>query len=421
MKANHTFTDIAPGNDALEYLEKRVTDVSYRGSSSSQHNRYTMDQAVDILSVFYEFAGKSPMRLRTTDMRRRPYNTPEETMYANFCDKAKLVSGIGTQDSMRKNLFVDWHRMGLINRYDAKEHLIYPQERKNVVYASLTAFGLRFINPEVSRLDKQIIFSKAVNNLLKGFIDVLLTVFIDYPEIRYITTDEFIFFLSAVKTDLRDEFTFSIYLPEAIMLIQAYGRLSMVQKQAVIDRCSIHLVPDQYTGNKKDKKDFHNWKNKTQQIFWLLSQTSHFMFYEADREKICLRFDTDQSAKGSRSVDFKRSAGQKQQYFELHGLHKKERGFELHHVVPLSLAESIDHFTLLDDYRNLVYIDGYSHAMITQNRSRNVHMSNSDKDLILTDYDKKDVYLEFKKNVYYDPVRQRVMLDYNKELIKNLH
>jgi len=32
------------------------------------------------------------MTIRTTDISKRPINTPEEYLYASFCDKAKEVA-----------------------------------------------------------------------------------------------------------------------------------------------------------------------------------------------------------------------------------------------------------------------------------------------------------------------------------------
>lgn len=56
-------------------------------------------------------------------VQARPHNTEEEGIYAEFCNEAKNLVEIGTQDAMRKNLFVDLHRMGLIERYDKNKKL----------------------------------------------------------------------------------------------------------------------------------------------------------------------------------------------------------------------------------------------------------------------------------------------------------
>ena len=107
-----TLSDISKGNEALEFIEKRLLDEKYRESKSSQHNRYVMSQIIDILDLLNKFAPKQAlMQIRTQDTSKRPHNIPEEYIYAQFCGEVKRKAKIGTQDAMRKNLFVDIHRM----------------------------------------------------------------------------------------------------------------------------------------------------------------------------------------------------------------------------------------------------------------------------------------------------------------------
>ncbi|GAA9062574.1 hypothetical protein BTM312_03950 [Helicobacter pylori] len=65
------------------------------------------------------------LQIRTTDMSKRPSNIIGEEAYAkvvdNICKSEMPQDNLGkknqvTQDSLRKNLFVDMHRMGLIER-----------------------------------------------------------------------------------------------------------------------------------------------------------------------------------------------------------------------------------------------------------------------------------------------------------------
>ena len=65
----------------------------------------------------------------------------------------------------------------------------------------------------------------------------------------------------------------------------------------------------------------------------------------------------------------------------------------------------------------MVYIDGESHAVITQNRNRNIFMEPADEDLILKDQGDSKVYLKNNENVLYQIEKQKVLLEYNKELI----
>ena len=404
-------TSIVPGNESLEYLERRIGDDNYRGSRSSQHNRYTLDQIHTILALFYDHVGDGLMRIRTTDIGRRPHNLPEEIVYASFCDKAKGGAGIGTQDAMRKNLFVDLHRMGLIERHGGGREPVDPYGGSRIVYVSLTRRGLKLVNPQSSILERQLIFSRAVDTLLKGFVTVLMDILIGYPEIKKITDYEFMFFVSGVQTDPDDDFSFSTDIVRAVELLNSFRNLSLLQRRAAITYCNENLVPQNYVGDKTNKRDFHNWKNKTQQIFFLLGQTAYF---DAQLDAVCLR--TQRISEFDKSVKLNRSNVPKQQYLKLHGIYQKTKGFELHHVVPLSWAELPEHFKLIDDWRNLVYIDGYNHAIITQNGSRNVYMSSDNDSLVLSDRLKSNVELEYNKNVQYDLKHQKTMLRYNEEL-----
>lgn len=112
-----------------------------------------------------------------------------------------------------------------------------------------------------------------------------------------------------------------------------------------------------------------------------------------------------------------RSLNEKYQYFQNHNV-EKTQGFELHHVVPLSWSENIHQFKLFDTWKNMVYIDAFSHAKITQNRNRNVLMFSSGEDLILSDYSDNQVFLENQKHILYEVEKQNILLEYNETLLK---
>ena len=75
---------------------------------------------------------------------------------------------------------------------------------------------------------------------------------------------------------------------------------------------------------------------------------------------------------------------------------------------------------MLDDWRNMIYIDGYSHAQITQNRNLNVRMEVVPPDnLKLIDYSGSAVIVKFPENALYEKNNLPTMLDYNKDLLKS--
>ena len=401
------------GNKALAFIDDRILDAKYRGSWSSQHNRYTMGKIVKILSLFNKYSpSKKLMVIRDTDISKRAYNTPEEGIYAEFCNEAKAQIGIGTQDAMRKNLFVDLHRMGLIDRYNRNRAPIDPLSRSNVKYVSLADQGLKLINAKTS-LDQFYIFSKGVDKLLGGYIDVLLNLLRDKEyNLAKIDIYEFMFFVSAIGT----ETTFSINMNKCVVLIKEYRNLSPIQRRSVIEQLKSKLKPENYTGTKTDKRDFHNWHNKATQVFSILDQT---VYFETREETLFFKEKQDSYARKEQLTKLKRSVNEKYEYFVNHGINKV-RGFELHHVVPLAWSESKFQFKLLDKWKNMVYIDGYSHAKITQNGNRNVVMSASDDDVCLTDYSSNKIYLKNNDNIAYNTQLQVVMLDYNAKLLKTV-
>jgi len=406
-------TLISPGNKSLEFIEQRIKDPKYRGSKSSQHNRYLMEQIIIILSLLNKYSpDKSLMTIRTTDLSKRPENKPEEIIYSKFCNEAKEKAGIGTQDAMRKNLFVDIHRMGLIQRYDKEKIPIDPLSRKSVKYVSITDQGLRLINAK-NLTNKYFIFSKGIDMLLGGYIDTLLDIFRDKEfDIGNINLFEYMFFVSAVGT----ETNFNINSDEAVNLIKSYRRLTNIQKRALIETLKQELNPKNFKGDKTDKRDFHNWKNKIEQIFYLLNQT---VYFEVRGQQLVLKQDNSELNEIISTKRLNRSLNEKYLYFVNHKI-DKTNGFELHHIVPLSWSESIYHFKILDTWKNMVYIDGYSHAKISQNNNRNILLLINNNDLILKDYSKNEVYLKYKDNVLYNTSKKIILKEYNTELLKTI-
>ena len=75
---------------------------------------------------------------------------------------------------------------------------------------------------------------------------------------------------------------------------------------------------------------------------------------------------------------------------------------------------------MLDDWRNMIYIDGYTHAQITQNRNLNVKMEIvSPDDLKLVDYSGSAVLVKYPENGLFAKNNVPIMLEYNKELLKH--
>ncbi|MCY3976827.1 MAG: hypothetical protein OXG23_01895 [Chloroflexi bacterium] len=390
-------SNISPGNEALEFIDRRLADEKYRGSWSSQHNRFSMHKVIMILRLLDKYAPNySLMQIRTADLSNRPQNTSGEFSYAMFCGDAKQVVGSGTQDAMRKNHFPDWHRMGLIERYGPDKSPTNPFRQQRVKYVALSRQGMRLI--DAVGIDEQFyIYSSGIDKLLGGFISILLALLRNKRfAIKKVAIHEFMFFVSAIGTST----TFNIGVERCAVLLKAYRSLSTIQARSVVEVLSEELNPANFSGDKRTKRDFHNWRNKAQQIYDLLNQT---VYFEVREDMLYLR-------KGK-----VRSFSEKVKYFDRHKV-TRTQGFELHHVVPLGWSESEAQFKLFDSWKNMVYISGFEHAKITQNRNRNVVMTACEENLVLSDYGENSVFLKRDETVLYDSVQQPVLLDYNARL-----
>ena len=411
-------TNINPGNQALKFIDYRIDNNKYRGSHFSQHNRYSMEQINTILTLLDKYSpNKSLMVIRNTDISKRPENNLDEFDYALFCNEAKKESGIGTQDAMRKNIFVDLHRMGLIERYNKEKNSTNPYSKNRVRYVSLSDLGIKLIK-EKSMLNRYFIYSKAIDELLGGNIEILLNILRDY-KINYISTYEYMFFISAIGVELN----FNLSITQAVELILEYRCLTSIQQQAVIQSLKNTLNPKNYNGSKIQKKDFHNWLNEAQQIFNLLNQTVYFIYNSKNNQLILAdkHYKSTENPKIGHNFNLKRSHNEKSLYFKNHKIkRKKGAGFELHHIVPLAWSENVHHFKLLDKWKNMVYIDGFSHAKITQNNNKNVILGIENNNIILSDYLKQKVYLEYLKNILYEPKNQTIMKRYNDQLLNGV-
>ena len=415
---------IDPSNAALKYLKARIADSDYRGNIGSQHNRWDINELINIVNGIKKHADSSGLlKIRTTDLSKRPGNLPDEKEYADFCNEICTLEGKGTQDSIRKNLFPDFHRGGWIRRFDKNKSEVDPYGRTGVVYVSLSELGLKLANAE-NLIDKYFIFSKGVDKLLGGAISNLLHILsADDPDFGYVDLLEYTFFVSAVGAKSPNV---GITLSKCKELILEFRKLSRYQKLGVDQHLARELVQNARLISKVDQRDYHNWINASQQAFSILRETVYFEERQHDKnshlnrlvwmQKTDVKLNEDEK-KLEAEKRLKRSLQQKHEYFKQHGI-SKTKGFELHHVVALAWAESEHHFKKLDSWKNMVYIDGYSHAKITQNQNRNVRMSISDADIYLTDFSENTVEMFFPKNIIWDPSKSHDLASYNSDLLE---
>ena len=191
-----------------------------------------------------------------------------------------------------------------------------------------------------------------------------------------------------------------------------YRRLSYYQRKSVVDTVDAYCDPKRFEGDKTYKRDFHNWKNESQQIFMLMKQT---VFYEERNEELFIRIGDNGLFEDESKL--KRSLSQKIEYFRKHNI-SKEIGFELHHIIPLLTARNRIEFQTLDVWENMIYIDGYTHSKISHTNNKNTKLEFVGENVILQDMARvvDDILCVNKTNVLYDVSKQSVMKNYNKSI-----
>ena len=413
---NSSVDQIDPSNFALRYIKKRIKSDDYRGSIGSQHNRWDFKELEVVLTELDKFAANgSLMQIRNADLSKRPQNISGEENYARFCNSIKEKVGKGTQDSIRKNLFPDFARAGWIERFDTNQVKLDPYSKGSVKYVSLSKEGLKFLNSK-SLDDKFFIFSKGVDNFLGGSINKIIHLISD-PDfgLDYVDLLELTFFVSAIGSKSKD---ISLTLTECRDLMIEWRKLSKYQKIGVDAHLTKELVKNANLSSKLMQRDFRNWINSAQQGFSLLKQTIYFEEWKDAKNSHLNRiiWMQDGNQNSAYAVRLKRSLNQKHEYMKQHNV-SKQKGFELHHVVALAWAESEYHFKLLDNWKNMVYIDGFSHAKITQNNNKNVLMKFESHRMILEDYSNNKVEFKPGENLLWSEVHKEDMTKYNLMLL----
>lgn len=415
IKENLIMVD--PSKECLKFLADRILDDGYRGIQISQHNRYNVDDVIVMLEEFYNLVGMNKMIIRNKDISLRPENSPDEIVYSNYTNNVVKRMGRGTQDTIRKNHFVDFHRMGFIERFDANSDRTDPYSKKQIKYVSLTEQGENLIKSKNDTFKKNLIYTKAINTLLLGLSNDLLDVILASSS-NNLSIYEFMFFISFINKNLNGH---CYSKSELINLMFEFRGMSKFQKNKVIDIVDNYCNPKNFKGNKKNKRDFHNWKNEAQQIFKLMDQTVLFeLGLKKNKDLLYIRIGRD--ALFDDHAKLTRSKKVKEEYFINHHILEKKQGFELHHIIPLLSAKNKLEFSALDVWQNLVYIDAYTHAKISQTNSKNIILSFVSDDVCFSDNAKilPDIFCEKSINIEYDTANKAIMKDYNDKTIKSL-
>lgn len=394
---------IDPNNLFLRYIVKRIQDDNYRGLHISQHNRYDLDRLIKILSGVYNVVSDKIFRVPLGDDHGKLETSCEE--YYKIVCSVKNKAGVGTINSLKKNFFVDFQQMGLLDRFDKKSNLIPLDKRVHVYYARLTERGIRLVN-SASITERYKIFTDSLDVLFANEItNIAETLYYSKYKDDAIGILEFMFILSDDRSCIGED---------KIDLIDSFRALKRWQQERIVTLVKQYCNPHNFVGNKTIKRDFGNWKNESQQIFTLLKNTVYF-----DITQNSLRLNTGVYGIFAVAQVKQRSLGAKQDYFQKHSL-KKIINFELHHVVPFSAARNKVEFKLIDNWRNLIYLTQNKHTEIAKNRNRNIVMYATSKDIYFDDFDNNRIVAQNKNDVAYDGELASAMEKYNREILKGI-
>ncbi len=393
----------------VQFLEKRIQLDEYRGIQLSEHNRYDLTTILVIVEEVYKVSEQDLLQIRTTDLSKRPYNIAGEEKYAEITKNIDSRIGRCTQDSLRKNLFVDMHRMGLIERYNNRKEPVEPYATKgSKMFVSLTDFAVEFMNASRNIFEQQMLFTRALETLMNGYGAALLDIMEELDADKLSTYEMTLFTSFLGKFDGNKIYT----TQDIVEFIREFRNMSRFERSAIIGAVENFCNPNCFKGDKTDKRDWHNWINESQQISSLLGQMVYFD-YSQDEGSLKLRVE---NGVFDAELKLKRSQQAKDDYFQKHNVGKSV-GFELHHVVPLCWAKDANEFKAIDQWENLVYIDAYSHAKITQNRNKNVKLDFENSDAVFEDMAQSQIKCKMNENIIYNKNLQNEMLIYNEKLL----
>ena len=409
--------EIDPKKKCLEFLAERVISNNYRGLHLSQHNRYTFENLLIILENIERVVGEKKMQIRNTDLSQRPQNTPGEESYAKFCNLVQNAMGRGTQDSIRKNFFLDMHRMRLIDRWDKDEEFLPPSfGAQRALYISLTKESLELLSQNES-VDKRLKFSKILNDFTSNMLETLRSLVVEH-ELEYISVYEYMYFVSYIGFETENN-NHTYTKSDIAKFIQEFRELGQIERRGVTLCLQTYADPDVFEigsfWDKTDKRDFHNWKNEAQQSLMLMGLTVYFE--SIDNKYLRPRFGPSGVYQNER--DFTRSLQIKRDYWDKHNI-PKTGNFELHHVVPLLYAKTLFEHNELDCWENLIYLERDAHAQITYSNNRHIKLGidKTSYDVDFTDPIQKDIIDCKKEDALFDPSLSDLMLKKNKELLK---
>ncbi|MDE6850817.1 MAG: hypothetical protein K2J54_05785 [Clostridia bacterium] len=398
---------IAPENAFIKYISERVTSDDYRGIQCSQHNRLTFNYFCKLVEAIYKIAGDEVFAIHVGD--DNGVAQPQAKKYYEVVEAIKIAVGKGTINSVKKNTFPDIARMGFLERYDKHGIKISEGASRQPVYSvGLSKSGIKFAT--ASAFEKIKLFTDGVDILTKNAASELVELLylndygidsIDILEFMYIISDD----------------RFGVSFHDKLNLLLEYRRLSHVQKLRVNDCLKNFCNPENRRdyANKTLLRDYSNWKNESQQIYGLLANSTYF---KVENNKLILNtgnyglFD-EHTVRGEKA---------KREYFKFHNVSRND-AYELHHIVPFSKAENKSDAVLIDNYKNLIYLNSEKHSQFTVAKNRNVILkyNRENPELLFLDFNNGYILVDITKDALFSPTLLPAVKEHNETLLKKFY
>ena len=329
--------------DIRGYLFSRVRRDDYRGAHVAQHNRLPFDKAASLLSMIHRTVGEGDFPVPPGDDRGA--RRPDCAAFYRLVDKIAGQLGQGTVNSVKKNHFPDFARMGFLERLGRDGSVLSPEDRRPVFAARLTPAAARLALAANPR-EKYRLYLDAVERLIGAkILDELFAIL--HEDFESVSVHEFMLALSDPRASRA----------EKVALLKSHRRLSALQRVAL--RADVRRECDRLSALAKDKRgkrDYGNWLNQALEIFNLLNQTVYFKTFK--KTVLMLGFSDE-------ALEFlaARSGAAKARALRWHDI--EERGeYDLHHIVPLENAFSRRTLERVDDHRNLLCLRKSVHRRI---------------------------------------------------------
>ena len=399
--------------DIRKYLLSRIERADYRGEHLAQHNRLPFKKAAALLSAIFAEAGEGVFSIPRGDdsgVRVRGFGK-----FYRMVDRAKKNLGQCTVNSLKKNHFPDFARMGFLDRFDKDDAVLSLKSRRPVFGAKLTGDALALIRAENPR-EKYRLYLEGVERLIgENTLDEIFAILFEGEsagefegefEFEFVSVHEFMFVLSdssvsrAEKKELLKSFRQMSALGRTKLRVEARAKCEEISRRAA---------------DKSGKRDFGNWYNQALESLNLLNQTVYFKTFK--KTVLMLGFSDE-------ALEFlaKRGAEARRQALEWHRIGRIE-GYDLHHIVPLDVAYNSGTLKMIDDHRNLLYLSRPAHRRIPTRNNLFVRLSVKEsagqKTIRLVD-PFSDTAIDVSGEVVYRDANLSEMLKYNERLLSSV-